>query len=93
MGLSETKLTSRASTFSFKDQDDYKALHTYNDNSPYGADISILIHKHLARHIHKITKVDSHILALHLLFKGKKKLLIIQVYLPNDKQRSLYFQK
>src|SRR5438876_5571179 len=93
IGLSEMNLTSRASTFSFKDQDDYKALHTCNDNSPYGAGVSILIHKYLAKHIHKIIKVDGHILALHLLFKGKNKLLVIQVYLTNDKQRSLDLQK
>src|SRR5438477_12265797 len=42
IGLSEMKLTSRASIFSFKNQNDYKALHTCNNNSPYGAGVSIL---------------------------------------------------
>src|SRR5438876_10010479 len=50
IGLSEMKLTSRTSTFFFKDQDDYKAIHICNNNSPYGADVSILIHKHLAKY-------------------------------------------
>ena len=93
MGLSETKLTSRAAAFSFKDQDDYKGFHTCNDNSPYGAGTSILVQKHLAKHVHKVVKIDGHILALHFLFKGKKKLIIIQVYLPNDKQKSQALQK
>src|SRR5438876_8025668 len=52
IGLSEMKLTSRASTFFFKDQDNYKALHTCNNNSSYGAGVSILIYKHLVKHIH-----------------------------------------
>ena len=93
MGLSETKLTNKAATFSFKDQDEYKTFHTCNDESPFSAGVTILVHKSLAKNIHKSNKIDGHILVLHLRFKGKKKLCIIQVYLPSNKQENNNFQK
>src|SRR5438552_19137557 len=88
IGLSETKLTNRTVLFAFKDQDDYKTFHTCNNKSPYSAGITMLIHKLLAKNIHQVNKIDGHILVLHLHFRGKKKLYIIQIYLPSNKQMS-----
>src|SRR5438552_18837207 len=93
IGLSETKLTNRAALFAFKDQDNYKTFHTCDDESLYSAEITILIHKSLAKNIYQVNKIDGHILVLHFHFKGKKKLCIIQTYLPSDKQISDRYQK
>ena len=67
----------RAAMFTFKDQDDYKAFHTYNDNAPYSTGITILVYKLLAKNIHQVNKINSHILIFHFHFKDKKKLCII----------------
>jgi exonuclease III len=93
IGLSETKLTNRAATFSFKDQEDYKTFHTCDDAAPYSADITMLIHKSLAKNIHRVDKIEGHVLVIHLRFKGRRKLCIMQIYLPNDKNKSNKFQK
>ena len=41
----------------------------------------------LTKNIHKIKRHEGHILILHFRFKGKRKLYVIQVYLPNDKKQ------
>jgi exonuclease III len=93
LGLCETKLTNTAADFSFKNQDEYKKFHTCNDSSPYSSGISILVHKTLAKNIHQVHKIDGHLLALNFRFKGRKKLVLIQIYLPNNKQKSDTLQK
>ena len=92
LGLSETKLTQRSAEFTFKDQNIYKVFHTCNDTTPRGAGVSILVHEKLAKNILKINKIEGYAIALHFRFKGKKKLCIIQVYLPNDKLKSTEIQ-
>jgi exonuclease III len=93
MGLSETKLTSRVAAFSFKDQDEYKTFHSCNDEAPFSAGVTLLVHKSLAKNIHRINRIEGHILVLHLHFKGKRKLCIIQIYLPSNKHASNELQK
>ena len=93
MGLSETKLTSRAATFSFKDQDEYKTFYSCNNEAPFSTGVTLLVYKSLAKNIHQVNRIEGHILVLHLRFKGKKKLCIIQVYLPSDKQANNKLQK
>ena len=92
LGLSETKLTQDTTKFSFKNQDEYKVFHTYNNNSPYGSGVSILVHRRLERNIHWIEKIEGHVIAIHFGFKGKKKLSILQVYLPCNKGKSSEIQ-
>ena len=93
IGLSETKLNNISADFSFKDQNEYKKFFTCDDNSPSSAGIIILVHKTLAKNIHQVKKTNGHILTINFLFKGRKKLSITQVYLPNNKQESEKYQK
>src|SRR5438552_14951032 len=48
--------------------------------------------KDFTKHIDYITKIERHILAVHMLFK-KSKLCIIQVYLPSNKRLSNKYQR
>ena len=48
--------------------------------------------KELAKHVGHVTKIEGHILALHMFFK-KWKLCIIQIYLPNNKGLSNNYQR
>ena len=93
LGLCETKLSNNTADFSFKDQDDYKRFHTCDDSSPLSSGIIILVHKSYAKNIHQVHKIDGHVLILNFRFKGRKKLCVIQVYLPSNKQKSETFQK
>ena len=88
LGLCETKLTSKSAAFSFQNQNEYKTFHTCNDTKPFSAGITLLIHKSLAKHIHQIKGIDGRILIVKFLFKGRRTLYIIQIYLPNNRKES-----
>ena len=88
MGLSETKLSQEKAKFTFKDQDDYKAFHSCDDETPNGAGVALLVHKSLAKNIHKIERFEGKMIILHFKFKGRKRLCIIQIYLPSEKRNS-----
>ena len=93
MGLNETKLTYETAKYSFKDQDEYKTFHACNDESPYSAGVLLLVHKSMSKNIHQVFRIDGHAVILNFCFKGRRKLCIIQVYLPNNKQLSGDIQK
>ena len=48
--------------------------------------------KELAKHVEHVTKIEGHIIAIHMLFK-KSKLCVIQIYLPNNKKLSNKYQR
>ena len=93
LGLSETKLTQEVADFTFKNQDNYKVFHSCNNDQPYGSGVSILVHKKLERNIYRVERIEGYVLTINFLFKGKKRLCLIQVYLPNDQKRSKEVQK
>ena len=93
MGLSETKLTYKTAKYSFKDQDKYKMFHACNDEFLYSAGISLLVYKSISKNIHQVFRIDGHSVILNFCFKGRRKLCIIQVYLPNNKQLNGDIQK
>jgi exonuclease III len=47
----------------------------------------LLVHTMLAKNIHKVIRHKGHVLMLQFRFKGKRKLCVIQVYLPNNKKQ------
>jgi len=53
----------------------------------------MLIHKAYAKNIHQIQENNGRLLILNFLFKGKKRLCIIQTYFPSNKQESETYQK
>jgi exonuclease III len=93
MGISETKFSQEKVEYAFKDQDDFKTFHSCNEDTPRGTGVSMLVYKSLAKNVHRVEKWEGRILALHFKFKGTKKLCIIQVYLPSEKQESEKLQK
>ena len=92
LGISETKLPQAVTKHVFKDNPKYKCFASSNEDKHIGGEVAIILTKELEKHIEHITKVDGHIIALHMLFK-KSKVYIIQVYLPNNKSESTKYQR
>ena len=59
MGLGETKLIYETAKSSFKDQDKYKMFHAYNDEFPYSAGVSLLVHKPMSKNIYQVSRIDG----------------------------------
>ena len=76
LGLNETKFNINIKT---------------EDIQIYESEVAIIMKKNLAKHVGHITKIEGHVLAVHMLFK-KSKLCIIQVYLPSNKRSSNKYQ-
>ncbi|RHZ82226.1 hypothetical protein Glove_110g49 [Diversispora epigaea] len=92
IGISETKFKKSATNFAFKEQDIYKYFWSSNDLEPRETGIGLLIKKDIAKHIQKVFRFDGRLLSVSLLFKGKSRILIIQVYLSSDKKSSRIYQ-
>ena len=88
IGISETKFKESATNFAFKEQSTYKCFWSSNDLEPRGTGVGLLIKKDIAKHIQKVFRLDGRLLSVTLLLKGKRRILIIQVYLPSDKKSS-----
>jgi exonuclease III len=86
LGLCETKLTETNAQWAFNNQKDYKHFHSTNKDTPFGAGVSLLIRRDLEKKIASVEKEEGYIIAANLLMK-RKKICIIQVYIPSDKPR------
>jgi ribonuclease HI/endonuclease/exonuclease/phosphatase family metal-dependent hydrolase len=94
LGLSETKLNINNQNFAFRKSSKYKCFSSAKTENKlsYGSGVAIIMEKELAKHVSRITKIDGHVLALHMFFK-KCKICIIQVYLPSNKNSSNNYQR
>src|SRR5438477_6980500 len=91
LGISETKLSINNKNYAFKNSLNYKCFLSVGSTQTYGSGVAIIMKKDLAKHVGHITKIEEHVLAVHMLFK-KSKLYIIQVYLPSNKRSSNKYQ-
>ena len=89
LGLSETKLNASNQDFAFKGSSKFKCFSSVKTENKltYGSGVAIIMEKELAKHVGHVTKIEGHILVLHMFFK-KCKTCIIQVYLPSNKSLS-----
>ena len=80
LGLSETKLNSNNQNFAFKNSSKYKCFSSAKSKNmqTYGSGVAIIVEKELAKHVGQVTKIEGHILALHIFFK-KSRICILQV--------------
>lgn len=92
LGISETKLAHATTNFVFNNNPNYKCFTSSSENKNRGNGVAIIITKKLEKHVERVTRLEGHIIAIHMLFK-ENKLCIIQVYLPNDKSESIKYQK
>ena len=78
LGLSETKLNINSQNFAFKGSSKYKCFSSIKPENKYayGSGVAIVMEKELAKHVGHVTKIEGHVLALHMFFK-KYKLCII----------------
>src|SRR5438876_633554 len=74
LGLSETKLNINNQNFAFKESPKLKYFSSVKTEGTqiYGSEIAIIMEKELAKYVGHITRVEEHILALHMLFKKSK---------------------
>ena len=93
IGLSETKLNSANSDWTFKDyRNKFKCFSSTNSIHPQGSGVSLLIEKDMAKHVFNVKKIEGHIIAATLLFR-QSRIMIIQVYLPCNKKESNRYQR
>jgi ribonuclease HI/endonuclease/exonuclease/phosphatase family metal-dependent hydrolase len=92
LGLSETKLTPLTAEYVGKNNPNYKCITSSGSNKHHGRGVAIIITKELEKYIAHITKIEGHIIAIHMLFK-KNRMCIIQTYLPNNKDESNKYQR
>jgi len=81
MGLSETKLKNSTAKYCFKKLNNYISYFENSSSSPQGAGVGFLIHKNVAKFIHKVGKFNGRIIYVDLFFKEHNRLRIIQIYL------------
>jgi exonuclease III len=84
IGIQETHYTINSDKYNLKNNGHYLpywAIDTTLSSSSY-AEVGFLIKPYLAKHIHKCDSYKGRIIYLDLLFKGSKKLRIINVYVP-----------
>ena len=92
LGISETKLAHTTTNFVFNNNSNYKCFTSSSENKNRNNRVALIITKELEKHVERVTRLEGHIIAIHMLFK-ENKLCIIQVYLPNDKSESIKYQK
>lgn len=72
LGISETRLPHTNLSYAFNDHKNYKCFASSNQDKPNGSGVAIIINKDLEKHVGHITKIDGHIIAIHMYFKKSK---------------------
>src|SRR4051812_14588420 len=95
MGLSETKLSSRAAEFINKNSNSYISWWNCDDKNKDGTGVGIVMDKHTAKFIQKVSGEKDYrgrLLYVDLYMKGHSKLRVIQTYIHAnniEKQQTL----
>ena len=95
MGLSETKLSSRAAEFINKNPSPYTSWWNCDDRNKEGTGVGIIMNKHTAKFVQKVScekDYKGRLLYIDLYMKGHSKLRIIQTYIHAnniEKQQTL----
>ena len=93
IGLSETKLNSTNGDWAFKNyRNKFKCFSSTSPIHPQGSGVTLLVEKEMAKHVYSVKKIEGHIIAITLLFK-QNRIMVMQVYLPSNKKESNHYQR
>ena len=81
MGLSETKLTSQASSRVYKSSSAYQSWWSCLDSSPLSAGVGLIMKKEVAKYVQSVHGYKGRVISANLYLKGHFKMKIIQVYI------------
>jgi exonuclease III len=81
LGISESKLTTKASSCLFQGNSEYQSWWNCLDSNPTSAGVGLIFHHSIARYVQLICGYKGHIIFANLFLRGNVKLRIIQVYI------------
>jgi hypothetical protein len=82
LGLAETNLGRDQAKYMFKDNTKYRGF--WSETEKKGSGVGMLVHRKIEKYIAKIETFESNVIALTFLLPQKRKLKVIQIYLPSN---------
>jgi exonuclease III/ribonuclease HI len=81
MGVSETKLNSRAAEFIYKNNESYLSWWNCDNSNQFGSGVGLIIKKNIAQYVQAVQGHNGRYIYADLYMKGRTKIRIIQVYI------------
>jgi len=83
IGLTETKLNRQNNRICINNINSYSSWWKAQQDHYQGLGVGIMVKKELAKHVTKVFKSKGRIIAVDMLFRGKQKLKIVNVYIES----------